>query len=118
MNVLIEGRCLAWDVSPVAPTPFGFLLLFCVCVCVCVVLQIYIVFTRGAPNKAVKNNNKKLHPSTSSKLVWLKRGSALELAKKVLTNNFIYSISEIGHRQRTSQNCSCYSLIFFLSVTG
>ena len=24
------------------------------CVCVCVVLQIYIVFTRGAPNKAVK----------------------------------------------------------------
>ena len=26
----------------------------CVCVCVCVVLQIYIVFTRGPPNKAVK----------------------------------------------------------------
>ena len=28
----------------------------CVCVCVCVVLQIYIVFTRGEPNKAVKKN--------------------------------------------------------------
>ena len=50
-----------------------------VCVCVCVVLQINIVFTRGAPNKAVKNNKTKLHPSTSSKPVWLKRGSALEL---------------------------------------
>ena len=27
-----KGRCLAWDVSPIAPTPFGFLLLFFVCV--------------------------------------------------------------------------------------
>ena len=26
--VLIYGRCLAWDVSLVAPTPFGFLFLF------------------------------------------------------------------------------------------
>ena len=36
--------------------PIWVFLLFCVCVCVCVcvVLQIYIVFTRGAPNKAVK----------------------------------------------------------------
>ena len=32
------------DVSPVAPTPFGFLLLLFLCVCVCVVLQIYIVY--------------------------------------------------------------------------
>ena len=29
------------------------------CVCVCVVLQIYIVFTRGALNKAVKKKKKK-----------------------------------------------------------
>ena len=26
------------------------------CVCVCVVLQIYIVYHRGAPNKAVNKN--------------------------------------------------------------
>ena len=27
--VLIYRRCLAWDVSPIAPTPFGFLVRFC-----------------------------------------------------------------------------------------
>ena len=33
------------DVSPVAPTPFGFFASsFFVCECVCVVLQIYIVY--------------------------------------------------------------------------
>ena len=30
-----KGRCLAWDVSPVAPTPFGFFLHFCCCCCCC-----------------------------------------------------------------------------------
>ena len=61
----LKGRCLAWDVSPVAPTPFRFLLLFflcvcvcvrmCVCVCVCVLYYKFILsVTRGAPNKAVK----------------------------------------------------------------
>ena len=40
-----QGISCYTDVSPVAPTPFGFLLLlFFVCVCVCVVLQIYIVY--------------------------------------------------------------------------
>ena len=57
------GGCLAWDVSPVAPTPFGFLPLFffflflcvCVCVCVCVLYYKFLLYiTRGAPNKAVK----------------------------------------------------------------
>ena len=44
------GGYLACDVSPVAPTPFGFLPLFfffvcvCMCVCVCVVLKISIVY--------------------------------------------------------------------------
>ena len=50
----VGGRCLAWDVSPVAPTPFGFLLLL-FCVCVCVLYYKFILYiTRGAPNKAVK----------------------------------------------------------------
>ena len=72
-NLIFElGGCFAWDVSPVAPTPFGFLLLFflfflffflCVGVCVCVLYYKFILhITRGAPNKAVKkkiikNNN-------------------------------------------------------------
>ena len=51
-NIHIQGRCLAWKVSPVAPTPFGFLLLF---LCVCVLYYKFILYiTRGAPNKAVK----------------------------------------------------------------
>ena len=43
-----------WDVSPVAPTPFGFLLLFFF------VLYYKFIFyiTRGAPNKAVKKKRK------------------------------------------------------------
>ena len=51
---LFRGGALHRTLVPLH-LPFGFLLLF-VCVCVCVVLQIYIVFTRGAPNKAVKKN--------------------------------------------------------------
>ena len=35
------------------------------CVCVCVVLQIYIVFTRGALNKAVKKKKKRKVRKTS-----------------------------------------------------
>ena len=59
-----RGRCLkwdlAWDVSAVAPTPFGFFASFlCVCVCVCVLHYKFILFiTRGAPNKAVKKTKK------------------------------------------------------------
>ena len=43
------------DVSPVAPTPFGFLLLLFLCVSVCVLYYKFILYiTGGAPNKAVK----------------------------------------------------------------
>ena len=44
------------DVSPVAPTPFGFfLLLVFFFFCVCVLYYKFILYiTRGAPNKAVE----------------------------------------------------------------
>ena len=43
------------DVSPVAPTPFGFLLLLFLCVSVCVLYYKFILYiTRGALNKAVR----------------------------------------------------------------
>ena len=44
---------------PLHPPLLGFCFFFYVGVCVCVVLQIYIVFTSGAPNKAVKKKEKK-----------------------------------------------------------
>ena len=47
-------RCLAWDVSPFAPTPFGFLLLFFSFFFFYYKFILYI--TRGVPNKAVEKN--------------------------------------------------------------
>ena len=50
-EVLIQGWCLAWDVSPVAPTPFGFLLLFFL---LFLYYKFILYFTRGAPNSNVQ----------------------------------------------------------------
>ena len=47
-------RCLAWDVSPFAPTPFGFLLLFFSFLFFYYKFILYI--TREVPNKAVEKN--------------------------------------------------------------
>ena len=56
----LKGRCVAWDVSPVAPTPFRFLLLFflcvcvCVCVCVCCITNLYCLSLEEHPIKLWK----------------------------------------------------------------
>ena len=46
-------RCLAWDVSPFAPTPFGFLLLF-FSFFFFFYYKFILYITRGVPNKAVE----------------------------------------------------------------
>ena len=77
----LKGRCVAWDVSPVAPTPFRFLLLFflcvCVCVCVCVLYYKFILsVTRGAPNKAVEKKRTSAYEANKVR-EWLQQGSKL-----------------------------------------
>ena len=47
--VLINGRCLAWDV---APTPFGFLLLFSFLLCC--IINLCCILQEEYPNKAVE----------------------------------------------------------------
>ena len=49
-----------WDVSPVAPTPFGFLLLFSF-LFFCVLYYKFILYiTRGVPNKAMEKKKQHL----------------------------------------------------------
>ena len=64
-------RCLAWDVSPVAPNPFGFLpvlpLFSFSFFFLCVLYYKFILYiTRGAPNKAVE---KKIFDTELRKLI-------------------------------------------------
>ena len=73
----LKGRCVAWDVSPVAPTPFRFFASFFLCVCVCVLYYKFILsVTRGAPNKPVEK--KRTSASEANKVrEWLQQCSKL-----------------------------------------
>ena len=78
-NPTSRGGASHGTLVPLHLTLLGFCFFFfvsvCVCVCVCVVLQIYIVFTRGAPNKAVKkkikNSDTILHPLRRNSFLFL-----------------------------------------------
>ena len=48
------GRCLAWDVSPVAPTPFGFYLFLFFFLFLVLYFKFILNIIRGVPNKAVE----------------------------------------------------------------